>query len=139
MNAECRRLNASRPAATWRTGDDRSEITSVFSDFHPACPHLGSQLASYRAIRKIPLNRWSGLSVAGQLSPRWDKPSGSGMRQEVFRASIAEMESRQLAELVSDSSLSSRIRITRPEVDVTERSEPAGLFRLAFIRLFCTA
>ena len=28
-------------------------------------------------------------------------------------------------------------RITRPGVDVAERSEPAGLFRLAFIRLFC--
>jgi hypothetical protein len=28
------------------------------------------------------------------------------------------------------------IRITRPGVDVVERSEPAGLFRLAFIRLF---
>jgi predicted secreted protein len=52
-----------------------------------------------------PENRWSGRSVAGQLSPRWDKPSGSGMRQEVFRASIAEMESRQLAELIFDSSL----------------------------------
>ena len=28
-------------------------------------------------------------------------------------------------------------RITRPGVDVAERSEPAGLFRLAFIALFC--
>ena len=55
-----------------------------------------------------PENRWSGRSVAGQLSPRWDKPSGSGMWQEVFRASIAEMESRQFAELIFDSSLRRR-------------------------------
>ena len=48
-------------------------------------------------------------TVAGQLSPRWNKPSGSGMRQEVFRASITEIESRQFAELIFDSSLSHEI------------------------------
>ena len=36
-----------------------------------------------------------GFSVAGQLSPRWDKPSGSGRWWEVFRASNTEIESRQ--------------------------------------------
>ena len=30
-----------------------------------------------------------------------------------------------------------RIRISRPRIDVAERSEPADLFRLSCIRLFC--
>ena len=33
--------------------------------------------------------------------------------------------------------LSSTFRITRPGVNVAERSEPTGLFRLALIRWFC--
>ena len=35
----------------------------------------------------------------------WDKPSGSGMWQEVFRASITKIKSHQFAELIFDSSL----------------------------------
>jgi len=86
---------------------DHSEITSVFLDFHRACPgwdhnwpattqygrsspRLSFRLAE-RVGRKVWENRWSGLSVAGQLSPRWDKPSGSGMWQEVFRAENTEI------------------------------------------------
>ena len=94
----------------------------MFLDFHRACPgwdHNWQATRQYgrspprlsfrfapRIGRKVWERRSCGLPVAGQLSPRWNKPSGSGMRQEVFRASITEIESRQFAELIFDSSLS---------------------------------
>jgi hypothetical protein len=99
---------------------DHSEMNSVFSDFHRARPG-GITTGRLPGHTEDPLpalpshslrewegreDRWSARSVADQLSPRWDKPSGSGMRQDVFRASIAEIESRQLAEVISESSLS---------------------------------
>ena len=99
---------------------DHSERTSVFLDFHRACPgwdhnwpattqpgrsspRLSFRLAP-RVGRKVWENSWSGLSVAGQLSPRWDKPSGSGMWQEFLRAENTEIVFRQFAELILDSS-----------------------------------
>ena len=113
---------------------DHSEITSVFSDFHRARPG-GITTGQLLGHTEDPENRWSGRSVAGQLSPRWDKPSGSGMWQEVFRASIAEMESRQLAELIFESSLSGSHR----SPDTGRQTRVPGRFISAWSRVkwFC--
>lgn len=107
-------------------------------------PH-GSTKRSIK--RAIPHNAAGNSGMTGNTDIPRCCPFGSGSRASVsrvwrvaaraHRTHTTVIHSSNRTERISASPFRRTIRITRPGVDVAERSEPTSLIRLAFIRLFC--